>query len=197
MALEGLQSFDAINNPEKAKKYLSMSINQVGKLNMMVEKLLETATLKTDEFDLNKEKINLTDLLKNCVEKHQFTTLDKKTIFKADSDIFAEVDKFHFENAINNVIDNAIKYGGDIITVTLTNNLEITIEDNGNGIPSNQQKKIFEQFYRIPTGNVHNVKGFGIGLYYTKSIIEKHGGTIVVSESKKGKNAFKIILKNG
>ncbi len=197
VALEGLQNFDAINTPEKAEKYISMSRSQVGKLNTMVEKLLETATLKTDEFDLNKEEVNLTDLLKNCVEKHQFTTSEKQLIFDAGSDIFAKIDKFHFENAINNILDNAIKYGGNIINITLNDNLEITVEDNGNGIPQNQQKKVFEQFYRIPTGNIHNIKGFGIGLYYTKSIIEKHGGTIVVSESKKGKNVFKITLKNG
>lgn len=213
VALEGLQNFDVIKNPKKAIKYISMSSNQIKKLNTMVEKLLETATLKTDEFDLNKEQVNLTDLLKNCVEKYQFTAPEKQLIFVTNSNIFAKIDKFHFENAISNILDNAIKYGGGIIKVTLNtvtsttfdfaqgktlnDHVEITIEDNGNGIPSNQQKKIFEQFYRIPTGNIHNIKGFGIGLYYTQKIIEKHEGTIIVSESKKGKTVFKITLKNG
>ena len=197
VALEGLQNFDVIKNPDKANNYISMSNEQLGKLNKMVEKLLETATLKTDQFDLNKEQVNLSELLKKYVEKLQFSSLDKTISISTDADeIIANVDLFHFENAINNMLDNALKYGGDTIKINLTKTLEITIEDNGNGILHNQQEKIFDQFYRIPTGNVHNIKGFGIGLYYTRSIIEKHGGTIVVSESNKGKTVFKINLKN-
>ena len=195
VALEGLQNFDVIKNPDKASNYISMSNEQLGKLNKMVEKLLETATLKTDQFDLNKEDVDIVSILKDSVKKLQFSNLEKTISFHPESDkILANVDVFHFENAINNVLDNAMKYGGDTIKVNLKNSLEITIEDNGNGIPYNQQEKIFDQFYRIPTGNVHNIKGFGIGLYYTKSIIEKHDGTIEVLESKKGKTVFKINL---
>ena len=197
VALEGLQNFDVIKNPDKATNYISMSNEQLGKLNRMVEKLLETATLNSDQFNLSIEQVNLSGLLKKCVEKLQFSSLDKIISLNTESDeIIADVDIFHFENALNNVLDNALKYGGDTIKVNLNNSLEITIEDNGNGIPHNQQEKIFDQFYRIPTGNVHNIKGFGIGLYYTKSIIEKHGGSIIVSESKKGKTVFKINLIN-
>ncbi len=197
VALEGLQNFEVIKNPDKAANYISMSNEQLGKLNKMVEKLLETATLNSDQFDLSKEQVNLSKLLKECIEKIQLSNPNKTIIFHTDSDtVLTKVDIFHFENAINNVLDNALKYGGGTIKVNLKNSLEITIEDNGNGIPPNQQEKIFDQFYRIPTGNIHNIKGFGIGLYYTKTIIEKHGGTIVVSESKKGKTIFKITLKN-
>ncbi|MDC9721270.1 MAG: HAMP domain-containing sensor histidine kinase [Urechidicola sp.] len=195
VALEGLQNFDVIKNPDKATNYISMSNEQLSKLNKMVEKLLETATLKTNQFILNKEGADIANILKKCVKKLHFSGLEKTISFHPESDkILANVDLFHFENAINNVLDNAMKYGGDTIKVNLKNSLEITIEDNGNGIPHNQQEKIFNQFYRIPTGNVHNIKGFGIGLYYTKTIIEKHGGSIVVSESKKGKTVFKIQL---
>ena len=94
------------------------------------------------------------------------------------------LDPFHFENAISNLIDNAIKYGGNKIEVHINvvlNNLEITIADNGNDIEKNQREKIFDKFYRIPKGNTHNVKGFGIGLYYTKKIIEKHEGEICIN----------------
>jgi two-component system phosphate regulon sensor histidine kinase PhoR len=73
----------------------------------------------------------------------------------------------------------------------------ITVQDSGNGIPKNHKDKIFEQFYRIPTGNTHNVKGFGIGLYYTKNIIEKHGGTISIVYDPKNATLFKIELPNG
>ena len=109
------------------------------------------------------------------------------------------VDKFHFENALANVLDNAIKYGGNSITIELNKDdkkIVITVFDNGNGIEKSQKDKVFEQFYRIPTGNTHNVKGFGIGLFYTKNIIEKHGGSIAITYNNQNYTVFKIELPN-
>ena len=109
------------------------------------------------------------------------------------------LDKFHFENALGNIIDNAIKYGGNEITVALTSTktgIVLLIKDNGNGIHKSQKEKVFEQFYRIPMGNTHNVKGFGIGLYYTKKIIEKHGGNIHIIYDENNNTLFKIELLN-
>jgi two-component system phosphate regulon sensor histidine kinase PhoR len=96
---------------------------------------------------------------------------------------------------LSNLIDNAAKYGGKHIEVGLkkAQKINLTITDDGGNIPKGQQQRIFEKFYRIPKGNVHDVKGFGIGLYYTKTIIEKHGGTIEV-ESNLKKTIFKITL---
>ena len=108
------------------------------------------------------------------------------------------IDAFHFENAINNILDNAIKYGGHSIKVNLISHVsgvEISIKDNGTGIPAEHQKLIFDKFYRIPKGNRHDVKGFGIGLYYSKSIIQQHGGEIKL-ESKPGNTTFKITLNH-
>jgi two-component system phosphate regulon sensor histidine kinase PhoR len=90
-------------------------------------------------------------------------------------------DSFHLENALCNLVDNAIKYGGDRITLTLTDsqkNARIAVADSGTSLKSVQEKLVFDKFYRVPQGNTHNVKGHGIGLYYTRSIIEKHSGTI-------------------
>ena len=115
------------------------------------------------------------------------------------ANIVLNLDTFHFENAIGNIIDNAIKYGGAKISVELSsekNKIVILIKDNGNGIHKAQKDKVFEQFYRIPTGNTHNVKGFGIGLYYTKNIIEKHGGSIDIIYDKKNNTLFKIELSD-
>jgi len=111
-------------------------------------------------------------------------------------ELMIDIDPFHFENAISNLIDNAIKYGGNKIEVHINivlNNLEITIADNGNDIEKNQRDKVFDKFYRIPKGNTHNVKGFGIGLYYTKKIIEKHNGEIRLIPSSSN-TIFKITL---
>ena len=106
------------------------------------------------------------------------------------------IDSFHFENAISNLIDNAIKYGGETIEINcnvLLNQIEISVSDNGPGITNTQQEKIFDKFYRVPKGNTHNVKGFGIGLYYTKKIIEKNLGYITVN-SNNHLTHFKISL---
>ena len=164
----------------------------------MVEKLLETASLNTDKLNLNKEEINSVELLKTNIEKHQIAT-DKEIIFTANQEIIlAHVDVFHFENAISNLIDNALKYGGNKIEVAIVQTpkrIEITVEDNGLGIEKSQREKIFEQFYRIPKGNIHDVKGFGIGLYYAKKIIEKHNGTLELV-SNTNKTIFKIAITN-
>lgn len=181
-ALEAIQHFDALKDPEKAQKYLAISDKQLKKLHLMVEKLLETATLDSEKLLLQKETIDIVDFIEKITEKHRVITTEKKIIFRSEEEnILFDIDTFHFENALNNLIDNALKYGGDQIEVTVASvqeSLEITVSDNGGTIDKSQREKIFDQFYRIPTGNTHDVKGFGIGLYYTKKIVEKHHGTI-------------------
>jgi signal transduction histidine kinase len=199
VALESIKNFNVIDDKEKTKTYLDMSNNQLSKLNIMVEKLLETATLDSDNLELNKEPIDIVGFLTAIIDKHQIQTETKIINFTTSKDeIIANVDVFHFENAINNVIDNAIKYGGEIIWINLAthkNALEIAISDNGNTITKANRDKIFEKFYRVSKGNTHDVKGFGIGLYYTKKIIEKHQGTIQLDLNKK-QTTFKISLPN-
>lgn len=195
-AIEGIRNFNAINDAEKTKRYLDISSQQLGKLENMVEKLLETATLETDQLLIHKESINIFPLLKSNIEKYKFIAPDKTISFQSNMEqLPLKVDRFHFDNAVSNLIDNAVKYGGHSIFVTLEyENRETTIciEDNGSGIEKSQQNKIFDKFYRIPKGNIHDVKGFGIGLYYAKKIIEKHGGTLelVISNT----TIFKITL---
>lgn len=198
-AIEALESFNVLVDQEKTKKYLSMSSIQLKKLHQMVEKLLETATLDSEQLLLEKETIDVVELTEKLVSKHQLISKNKELIFSTNlQPIYIHVDIFHFENAISNLIDNAVKYGGNQIEININsvlNSTEITIADNGNGIEKNQQEKIFDKFYRVPKGNTHDVKGFGIGLYYCKKIIEKHKGTIALS-SEKNKTIFKITIPN-
>ncbi len=181
-ALEAIQHFDALKDPEKAQKYLAISDKQLKKLHLMVEKLLETATLDSENLLLQKETVDIVDFVQKITEKQQALTSAKSVKFYTNTEHFSlDVDAFHFENALNNLIDNALKYGGDQIEVKVAKvqeTIEITVSDSGNTIDKSQSEKIFDQFYRIPTGNTHDVKGFGIGLYYTKKIVEKHQGTI-------------------
>ncbi|MBC8753250.1 HAMP domain-containing histidine kinase [Kordia sp. YSTF-M3] len=196
-ALEAIQHFDALKNPEKAQKYLAISDKQLKKLHLMVEKLLETATLDSENLLLQKETVDIVDFVQKITEKQQALTTEKTIRFSSNTEHFStDVDLFHFENAINNLIDNALKYGGDQIEVNVTKILEtveITITDNGETIDKSQREKIFDQFYRIPKGNTHDVKGFGIGLYYTKKIVDKHNGTIQLVPATKH-TIFKITL---
>lgn len=198
-AIEALENFNVLDDKEKTKKYLSMSAIQLKKLHQMVEKLLETATLDSQQLLLKKESIDIVPLIEKLVAKHQLLSDSKTLIFSTNlQPIYVHVDVFHFENVVSNLIDNAIKYGGNQIEININSILkstEITIADDGIGIEKNQQEKVFDQFYRVPKGNTHNVKGFGIGLYYSKKIIEKHAGTIMVS-SEKNKTIFKINIPN-
>jgi two-component system phosphate regulon sensor histidine kinase PhoR len=195
-AIEGIKNFNSVNDPKKTNRYLDIASQQLEKLANMVEKLLETASLESDNLKLSKEPLNIVQLLKTNVEKHLLNTSNKTIDFISNQkELILDVDAFHFENAISNLIDNALKYGGNQIEVCLKLDkkmIEITVQDNGIEIDKNQHEKIFEKFYRIPKGNIHDVKGFGIGLYYSKKIIEKHQGTLELIVNSK--NIFKITL---
>ena len=198
VALESLQNFNMIDDREKRKTYLDLSRSQLSKLNTMVEKLLETATLNSDNLELNFERYNISEVITAITEKHKFQNEKKLITTNIEDTVFAHVDIFHFENTINNIIDNAYKYGGDTIHIDLkknTQHLEISISDNGSSLKPAEKDKIFEKFYRVPKGNTHDIKGFGIGLYYAKEIIEKHNGTINL-DLKKQRTTFKIQLPN-
>ncbi len=187
-AIEGIELFNPENNPEKTKKYLGISKSQMLKLNLMVEKLLETATLDSEQFILQKEEIDPIPVLRSLVQKFQTLSPEQEIELVVPSKISAiNVDPFHFENALSNLLDNALKYGGDEVRITVDQgaNTRIRIWDNGGNISSDQEERVFEQFYRIPKGNLHDVKGFGIGLYYVKKIIEKHNGKIELESSTK------------
>lgn len=200
VALESINNFNVIEDKAKTKTYIDMSSSQLNKLNVMVEKLLETATLDSETLELNKETLNLTDLLSTLVNKYKVQYPEKSFVFNDNQKVLsAYVDTFHIENALNNILDNAVKYGGDTIAIDLTLHnkvIRICISDNGNALKKANKDKIFQKFYRVPKGNTHDVKGFGIGLYYTKTIIEKHHGCVAVDLAN-NKTTFKIELPNG
>jgi len=200
VALESINSFNVIDDKEKTKAYINMSSKQLDKLNIMVEKLLETATLDSDNLELNKESIDIVELLNTLVNRYkiQFPEKEFNTSLKVEN-LCISVDIFHFENALNNILDNATKYGGAIIFIDLVpkeTSIKLLISDNGNTLSKANKDRIFEKFYRVPKGNTHDVKGFGIGLYYTKTIIDKHNGSISL-ELNKNLTTFKITLPNG
>jgi len=197
LALESIPNFSKQDNQEKIQEYVSIGTKQLDKLTLMVEKVLETSTLDNEHLLLQKKAIDIVTLIEKLTAKFQAIYPNKEIEFTSNVTAFnLKIDAFHFENAINNIVDNACKYGGNLIAVKLNSDkesTEIIISDNGS-IPKNQRLKIFDKFYRIPQGNIHNVKGFGIGLYYSKKIIEKHNGNLVLLDTKN--THFKIVIPN-
>jgi signal transduction histidine kinase len=181
-ALEGISNFNTNKDPLITEKYLNISNEHLNKLNTLVEKILETATLKTNNIKTTQEVILVDSFLSKIIEK--FRNITTKTIALEVTDHPTKIisDPFHLEQMISNLIDNAIKYGGYNIWLKLSyqgKNIIIQCIDNGNGIDKDEQKKIFDQFYRVPKGNKHDIKGFGIGLYYARTMAHNLGGTLV------------------
>ena len=159
-AIEGISSFNHANDPQKTKKYLGISSDQLKKLNTMVEKLLETALLDSDKIVLSKERVEVVGMTKALLENFDILKEDKELSFEADfKECWIDIDIFHMRNAINNLIDNAIKYGGQQTEVSLSKegkHVVWIVSDSGGAIDKKQQAQIFKKFYRIPKGNVHN-----------------------------------------
>ena len=179
--------------PERLLNYATIIENENHRLKQQVERVLQMARLEKEDLGLKKESLDFHDLIHEAVKNKSFQTagVSIQLKFKAIPSIVT-VDKLHLVNVIYNLLDNAIKYNNrnpEIQISTSINNrmLQIEIQDNGIGIHKDNLKKIFNRFYRVPTGNLHDVKGFGLGLSYVKRIVEAHAGKItVVSESDRG-----------
>jgi two-component system phosphate regulon sensor histidine kinase PhoR len=193
---------DFSNDPEKIQRYASIIYKENKRLENQVERVLNVAKLDTKPLVLKKEAIQLDSLLNEIKENFMFNQLEKEG--NIDLNLIAEkhvifADQIHFTNVIYNLIDNAIKYCDKapqilISTKTIDNQLQLSFSDNGIGIKKEDLKLIFDKFYRVPTGNLHNVKGFGLGLFYVKLIIDAHNGKIVCESSKISGTTFTITI---
>ena len=188
------------NNPERMVKYATIIDTENQRLKKQVDKVLQIANLDRVKIQLNKVPLNMHELLNNVVGQVNESLKKGKIItdFRArEYEINGDV--LHITNIVYNLLDNAVKYGPEspeilVSTANTAKEFILSIKDNGVGISKDHQKHIFDKFYRVPTGNIHNVKGFGIGLHYVQLIAEAHGGFIKVeSEPDKG-STFTINL---
>ena len=172
------------------------------KLQKQVDRLLQLAAVENSGFDYNKVQVDIHQIINDAVQSMSFQLEQNKgeviRVFHAENSVIY-ADNIHMIDVFVNLISNSIKYSDEnpiirIETRNLDHLIEITVSDNGIGIPSREYMRIFEKYYRISTGDIHNTKGFGIGLYYVKTVIKAHQGKIIVkSESHKG-SAFIITL---
>lgn len=196
VAIEALRNFNAIQSPEKTREYLDISAAELQRLSLLVDKVLKLSMFEKQQIELNKEPFDLKELMEENLRimKLQFEKHKASVSFTAaDNSYMMEADKLHMTSVIYNLLDNALKYSGNkpVIEINMSmpdkDNIVLRITDNGIGIASQHQAKIFEKFFRVPTGNKHNIKGYGLGLSYVAEVVKSHKGTIhVESEPDKG-----------
>jgi two-component system, OmpR family, phosphate regulon sensor histidine kinase PhoR len=202
LASEMLGDTSVSRTPEKQQRYLQMIRDENKRLSVLVESILQTSILDKGEFKLKLTEVDVHDIINNAINNTHLLISQRRgsvnTFLKAQKHRL-QADRVHLTNIIFNLIDNAIKYSRDepeivISTFNTAEGIMIQVKDNGIGISKENQRKIFDKFYRVPTGNVHNVKGFGLGLSYVLAVVLKHGGTISVnSEPGKG-STFNVHL---
>jgi signal transduction histidine kinase len=200
LALDSIKNPKIINDQEKVKRYLGMIKDENKRMHAQVENVLRISKLDKNELNISKERLELHDLIEDAITHVELIVEDRKGYVKchleaAQSSILAN--DTHFTNVIVNILDNAIKYSEDVpkidvYTENVGNNIILKIADQGSGMSKQVAKRVFEKFYREHTGNVHNVKGHGLGLAYVKRIVEDHQGHISV-ESEKGKGSTFIV----
>ena len=196
LALDSIKNPKIIGDQEKVLRYIKMIKEENKRMNAQVENVLRISKLDKNDLNISKERIKLHDIVEDAVSHIELIVEDKKGYVKTHlnaekSSVLAN--DTHFTNVIVNIFDNAVKYSDeapkiDVYTENVGNNILLKIADQGNGMSKQVQKKVFEKFYREHSGNVHNVKGHGLGLAYVKRIVDDHQGHISV-ESEKGKGS--------
>lgn len=190
VALEAIQGMDTDAKKETMQSYMRMAEQEVTRLDSLVNKVMQTVVGDNSSY-YQQHLLDISGIIQSAIkEMHILASNRQATIHfdVSDTKYLIIGDAFHVQAAIHNLLDNAVKYGGEQpqIDITVENDgayIRVLIRDNGPGIPEMYRKKVFEKFFRIPTGNTHNIKGYGLGLHYVKQVIEACKGTIAVQNN--------------
>ena len=200
-AIEAIQLYGVRHDHEKMDRYLAISRNELDHLSAMIDRVLQLDVDEHTGLKLDKSEVDLIQVLKDAANTFGIH-VNKQVLISLDMEmpsLWINADISHLRNVINNLLENAVKYSGDPVEINLNaqeypNDIEFTVSDKGKGIAVEYQKEIFEMFFRVPEGNLHQVKGFGIGLAYVRQVIVQHGGKITVKSSLNKGSTFIVKL---
>ncbi|HEX4851208.1 MAG TPA: HAMP domain-containing sensor histidine kinase, partial [Puia sp.] len=202
VAIEALKNFNALHDPERTREYLDISSNELQRLSLLVDKVLKLSMFEKEQIELRNENFDMEELIREVLAsmRLQFEKFQAKVnIQTSGNDFYITADKLHITSVVYNLLDNALKYSkaNPSIQIRLeeeASQLRIIITDNGVGIPSEYKDKVFEKFFRVPTGDKHNVKGYGLGLSYVSYVLQRQGGSISVESSEGIGSSFIILI---
>ena len=202
VAIEALRNFNAIQNPEKTKEYLDISGAELQRLGLLVDKVLKLSMFEKDAVHMQLEMLDLQQLIQEMVQtmRLQFDKVHAAVQVETEGQYFTiQADRMHMISVVYNLLDNALKYseGKPVITIKLISKspqIYLQIADQGIGIPKAYQQKVFEKFFRVPSNDRHNAKGYGLGLSYVAHIVQQHGGQITVTDNQPKGSVFTVQL---
>jgi len=202
LALDAIKNPKVIDDKEKVMRYLTMIKEENKRMHAQVENVLRISKLEKNELNISKDRLDLHDLIEDAITHVQLIVEDREGYIKTHLDATKTsvlANETHFTNVIVNILDNAIKYSPDapkieVYTENVGNNILLKVKDQGSGMSKAAAKRVFEKFYREHTGNIHNVKGHGLGLAYVKRIVEDHQGHVSVESEKEKGSIFTIKL---
>jgi two-component system phosphate regulon sensor histidine kinase PhoR len=201
VAIEALKSFNAIDDPKKTKEYLEISSNELQRLGLLVDKVLKLSMFEKKEMGIKTETLDIGQLVDEVLSslRLQVEKYGAEVQLHKEGNLQMEGDRLHLLSVIFNLLDNALKYSSDKPDIMINmkgegGHIELTVADRGIGIPSVYKNKIFEKFFRVPQGNTHNAKGYGLGLSYVAHVIKKHKGSVRVDDNPGGGTSFTVSL---
>jgi len=202
VAIEALKNFNAINDPQRTREYLDISGNELHRLGLLVDKVLRLSMFEQDKMELRKESVDIEQLVQEVLQsmKLQFEKAGAVVDLKTEaSSTTVQGDRLHLLSVLYNLIDNALKYCKEkpVMQIHLQqqgNTLRLAVQDNGIGIPAEYRSKVFDKFFRVPHGDTHNIKGYGLGLSYVAEVVHKHGGDIEVQAGPAAGSIFVVTL---
>lgn len=202
IAIEELRNIDPLKEEQRFHFYISTAQSEMNRLELMIEKVMNSSLLEEGKIQLHKESIDLPKLIIEIVDQFQLRnqhSLKIKTEFHTLPNPVIHADRLHFTGVLVNIVDNAIKYGPAEQTILISCSNEegltkICVSDEGPGIPEEYQSRIFDKFFRVPSNNIHEVKGYGLGLNYAMNIMKLHHGSISYHRSETKGSLFTITL---
>ncbi len=202
VAIEALRDFNAMQNPQLTREYLDISKNELGRLTLLVDKVLKMAIFEQDAMALQRETFDLRALVQEVLNslKLQFEQARAQVDFIEDGDHFEVTgDRSHLLSVVYNLVDNALKYSKEHpeIAISLSeksDEISLAVRDKGIGIAPAYRRRVYERFFRVPSGDVHNTKGHGLGLSYVAEVVQQHGGRILLESEVGQGSCFTVYL---